>query len=136
MSTPTIAQIEQAASQSGVDTSYLKILIGTTENEGYYNDPYLSYGWASAMLNNPVTIAQMQGWDPYHSGESNYYSETNINKGYNNATSDVLKAVYIALTNRNTKIVECNGMYSTTPSTYNKIYTSSAYPSISIYEVK
>ena len=136
MNTPTINEIEKVASQNGIDSNYLVIIIGTTANEGYYNDPYLSYGWASAMINNPVTIAQMQGWDPSHTGEANYYSQTNINRGYNNASSDVLKAVYIALTNRNTKIIECNGMYSTTPSNYNKIYTSGAYSNISIYETK
>ena len=77
----------------------------------------------------------MQGWDPGHSGESNYYSQTNINKGYNSASDDVLKSVYLALTERNTKIVECNGMYSTTPSSYNLLYKSPVY-NCSIYEKK
>ena len=135
MSTPTISQLQEAASQAGIANDYLKIVIGTTQREGYINDPYLNYGWASAMLNNKVTIEQMQGWDPNHSGESNYYSETNINNGYNNASDDVLKSVYIALTERNTKIIECNGMYSTTPSSYNLLYSSSVY-NCSIYETK
>ena len=136
MSTPTISQLEQAASSNGIDTYYLKIVIGTTEREGYYNDAYLSYGWSSAMINNPVSVQQMQGWDPSHSGDANYYSEKNIMNGYNNASSTTLKAVYLALTERNTKIVECNGMYNETPSSYNKIYTSPSYSNISIYEVK
>ncbi len=136
MSTPTISQLEQAASSNGIDTYYLKIVIGTTEREGYYNDAYLSYGWSSAIINNPVTVQQMQGWDPSHSGDDNYYSEKNIMNGYNNASSTTLKAVYLALTERNTKIVECNGMYNETPSSYNKIYTSPSYSNISIYEVK
>lgn len=36
---------------------------------------------------------------------------------------------------KNTKIVECNGMYKTTPKSYNKIYGSSVY-NCSIYEKK
>ena len=135
MSTPSIQDLEAAASKNGIGSNYLKIIIGTTQREGYVNDPYLNYGWASAMINNQVTISQMQGWDPSHSGESNYYSETNIMNGYNNASDIVLKSVYLALTERNTKIIECNGMYSTTPSQYNLIYKSSKY-NCSIYELK
>ena len=135
MSTPTMSQLESAAAQNNISSDYLKIVIGTTMNEGYANDPYLYYGWASAMLNNQVTISQMQGWDPGRSGEANFYSQTNINKGFNSATSDVLKSVYLALTERNTKIVECNGMYSQTPSSYNLLYKSSLY-NCSIYEKK
>jgi hypothetical protein len=135
MSTPTMSMLESAAAKNNISIDYLKIIIGTTHNEGYYNDPYLYYGWASAMINNKVSIEQMQAWDPSRSGESNFYSQTNINKGYNNATDDVLKSVYLALTERNTKIVECNGMYSTTPSSYNLLYKSSVY-NCSIYEKK
>ena len=135
MSTPTMSMLESAAAQNNISTDYLKVIIGTTHNEGYYNDPYLYYGWASAMINNKVSVAQMQAWDPAHSGEANFYSQTNINKGYNNATDNVLKSVYLALTERNTKIIECNGMYSTTPSSYNLIYKSTAY-NCAIYEKK
>ncbi len=135
MSTPTLEQITNAASKSGVSAEYVKIVLGTAFNEGYYNDPYLYYGWASAMINNPVTVEQMQGWDPGHSGEANFYSWTNINKGVNSATPDVLKAVYLAFTERNTKIVECNGMYNQTPAQYNLIYASSVY-NCSVYERK
>lgn len=135
MKTPTISEIQNAASQNGISNEYLIIIIGTTQREGYVNDPYLYYGWASAMINNQVSLSQMQGWDPYHSGDSNYYSQANINNGYNNASDAVLKAVYLALTERNTKIVECNGMYSTTPSSYNLLYKSSVY-NCSIYERK
>lgn len=135
MSTPTLEQITSAAAKSGVSAEYVKIVLGTTFNEGYYNDPYLYYGWASAMINVPATIEQMQGWDPGHSGEANFYSWTNINKGVNSATPDVLKAVYLAFTERNTKIVECNGMYNQTPAQYNLIYSSSVY-NCSVYERK
>ena len=135
MQTPSKSELEAAASKNGISSEYLKIVIGTTEREGYVNDPYLYYGWASAMLNNQVSISQMQGWDPGHSGNSNYYSEANIMNGYNNASANTLKAVYLALTERNTKIIECNGMYKTTPSSYNLIYSSSVY-NCSIYERK
>ena len=135
MSTPTMAQLESAAAKNGISKDYLIIIIGTTQNEGYVNDPYLNYGWASAMINVPVSISQMQGWDPSRSGEANFYSQTNINRGYNNASDAVLKSVYLALTERNTKIVECNGMYKTTPSSYNLLYSSPVY-NCSIYERK
>ena len=135
MNTPTLSEIESAASQNGISSDYLKVIIGTTEREGYASDPFLSYGWASAMINNQVSVDQMQGWDPYHSGDANYYSWSNINKGYNSASATTLKAVYLALTKRNTKIIECNGMYSTTPSNYNLIYKSSQF-NASVYEVK
>ena len=135
MSTPTMSQLESAAANNNISSDYLKVVIGTTFNEGYYNDPYLYYGWASAMINNPVSIQQMQGWDPGNTGEANFYSQTNINKGFNSATDDVLKSVYLALTERNTKIVECNGMYQTTPSSYNLLYSSPVY-NCSIYESK
>ena len=136
MNTPSISELESAASQNGISTDYLKIIIGTTEREGYSAaDPFLSYGWASAMINNQVSIEQMPGWDPYHSGDANYYSRANINNGYNNASANTLKSVYLALTKRNTKIIECNGMYSTTPSSYNLLYSSSKF-NASVYETK
>ena len=135
MQTPTKQQIEEKAKSLGMTSEYAVIIIGTTQREGYVNDPYLYYGWASAMINNRVSLSQMQGWDPYNSGDANYYSWTNIQNGYNNVSSDVLKSVYLALTERNTKIVECNGMYKTTPSGYNLLYKSSVY-NCSIYETK
>ena len=135
MATPSVSEIEAKAALLGFQSDYVKILIGTTAREGYVNDPYLYYGWASAMINQPKTVQQMQGWDPSHSGDANYYSWNNILKGYNSASSDVLKSVYLALTERNPKIVECNGMYTTTPSGYNKIYQSSVY-NCAIYETK
>ena len=135
MKTPTREEIIKAAATIGVSEDYVKLLIGTTQREGYFKDPYLHYGWASAMLNQKVTIKQMQGWDPKHKGESNYYSQTNINKGYKEAKGDVLKSVYLALKYRNTKIIECNGMYKNTPSSYNRIYKSSVY-NCSIFEKK
>ena len=135
MATPTRDEIIKLAGSIGLSADYVKILVGTTEREGYVKDTYLHYGWASAMINCPVTIKQMQGWDPGRSGDANYYSQANIDKGYNQASSDVLKAVYLALKYRNKKIVECNGMYKNTPSSYNKLYASSVY-NCSIYEKK
>lgn len=87
------------------------------------------------MINNPVSIEQMQGWDPYHSGESNFYSYTNVMNGYKNASEDVLKGVKLAFTDRNPKIIECNGMYSSTPAAYNCLYQSSVY-NCAIYAYK
>ena len=135
MATPTREEIIELAASIGLSKDYVVILTGTTQREGYINDPYLYYGWASCMINTKVTIKQMQGWDPYHSGDANYYSQRNIENGYNVASADVLKSVYLALKYRNTKIVECNGMYKTTPSSYNQIYDSSVY-NCSVYEKK
>ncbi len=140
MATPTRDEITKLAASIGISADYVKILVGTTQREGYFNDTYLHYGWASAMINNPVTISQMQGWDPGRSGDANYYSQANINKGYNEASSDVLKSVYLALKYRNTKICECNGMYKpygpySVPSSYNELYRSSTY-NCCIYETK
>lgn len=135
MSTPTREEIIQLAASIGLSKDYVVILIGTTQREGYIKDQYLYYGWASCLLNSKVTIGQMQGWDPYHTGDANYYSQKNINDGYNSASSDVLKSVYLALKYRNKKIAECNGMYGNTPSSYNLIYKSSVY-NCSIYESK
>ena len=135
MKTPTREEIIELASSIGVSKDYVIILIGTTQREGYFKDPYLHYGWASAMLNQKTTIKKMQGWDPKHKGDSNYYSQKNINKGYKEAKSDVLKSVYLALKYRNKKIIECNGMYKKTPKSYNLIYKSSKY-NCRVYEKK
>ena len=135
MKTPSRDDIIKLAASKGISEDYVKILIGTTQREGYFKDTYLHYGWASAMLNQKVTIKKMQGWDPKHKGDSNYYSQKNINKGYKEAGSDVLKAVYLAIKYRNKKIIECNGMYKKTPKSYNMIYKSSKY-NCSIYEKK
>lgn len=135
MKTPTREEIIELAASIGVSKDYVIILIGTTQREGYFKDPYLHYGWASAMLNQKTTIKKMQGWDPKHKGDSNYYSQKNINKGYKEAKSDVLKSVYLALKYRNKKIIECNGMYKNTPKSYNRLYKSSKY-NCSIFEKK
>lgn len=140
METPSKEDIIKLASSIGISSDYVKILVGTTQREGYVKDTYLHYGWASAMINNKVTIKQMQGWDPGRSGDANYYSQANINKGYDQASSDVLKAVYLALKYRNTKICECNGMYKpfgkyNVPSSYNELYRSDKY-NCCIYEKK
>ena len=135
MNTPTTQELEDAAAANNISHDYLVLIIGTTQREGYVSDPYLHYGWASAIINNNYTYSAMQGWDPYNSGEDNYYSKSNVEDGYLNASDDVKKSVYLALTHRNKKIVECNGMYSSTPSSYNLLYASTKY-NCSIYESK
>ena len=135
MKTPTRDEIIKLAASKGISEDYVKILIGTTQREGYFKDKFLHYGWASAMLNQKVTIKKMQGWDPKHKGDSNYYSQKNINKGYKEAGADVLKSVYLAIKYRNKKIIECNGMYKKTPKSYNMIYKSSKY-NCRVYEKK
>ena len=131
MSTPSRTDIINKAQEMGLSADYIKTVIGTTQNEGYVGDPYLNYGWSSAMINNPVSSETIYSWG----GGNDYYSQANINRGYENASDEVLKSVYLALTNRNTKIVECDGMYSQTPSQYNLLYSSPNY-NCKIYETK
>lgn len=54
-------------------------------------------------------------------------------QGANNSCDTALKAAMLAITHRNDKIVECNGMYDTTPSGYNRTYESKVYD-CSVYE--
>ena len=131
MPTPSKTDIINKAQELGLSEDYIKTVIGTTQNEGYVGDPYLNYGWSSAMINNPVSSETVYSWG----GGNDYYSQANINRGYENASDEVLKSVYLALTNRNTKIVECDGMYSQTPSQYNLVYSSPNY-NCKIYETK
>ena len=131
ISTPSKADIISKAQELGLSEDYIKTVIGTTQNEGYVGDPYLNYGWSSAMINNPVSSETVYSWG----GGNDYYSAANINRGYENASDEVLKSVYLALTNRNTKIAECDGMYSQTPSQYNLLYSSPNY-NCKIYETK
>ena len=129
MSTPSKQDIISKAQEIGLSEDYIKTVIGTTQNEGYVGDPYLNYGWSSAMINNPVSSETIYSWG----GGNNFYSQANINNGYENASDEVLKSVYLALTNRNTNIVECDGMYSETPNQYNLLYSSPNY-NCKIYE--
>ena len=136
MSTPTIEEIERAAELNGLDKEYVEILLGTTFNEGYIDDPYLYYGWSSAMINNPVTYEQMRGWE---AAGGSYYSQSHIREGYDAAIDQndtVMKAVYLALTERNEYINECDGMIApgATPSNYTCIYDSEVY-NCRIYEI-
>ena len=140
MSTPSMSELESAASKAGLTTEQFKIVLGTTANEGYSADPFLYYGWASAMINTKPTILGMQPWDPDHYTQGqirddNFYSMPHIEEGISAASDDVKKSVYLALTERNTKIIECNGMYSTTPSNYNLLYASTVY-NCNVYETK
>ena len=64
METPTREEIIELGASIGVSKDYVIILIGTTQREGYFKDPYLHYGWASAMLNQKTTIKKMQGLFP------------------------------------------------------------------------
>ena len=130
-STPTREQIIQKGKELGYSEEYIKTVIGTAQNEGYVDDPYLYYGWSSVMLNYDFSPETVYGW-----GDGNdFYSQANILRGYESATDDCLKSVYLSLTNRNTKIAECDGMYSSTPAGYNVLYDSPVY-NCTVYETK
>ena len=132
METPTMEKLKAAAKENGISDDYFVIIVGTTFNEGYYNDPYLYYGWASTMINVPATYESMKGWDPSNSsctwqGGINFYSPTCVQTGYAHVDSNTKKAIYLALTNRNKKIVGCNGMDYTKDPSYVTIYESKVY---------
>lgn len=129
MPTPSKEEIIEKATSMGYSSDYIKTVIGTAQNEGYVNDPFLYYGWSSVMLNNPVSDDVIYGWG----GGNDYYSKANILNGYEIATDDVLKSVYLSLTNRNTNIAECDGMYSSTPAGYSVLYDSPVY-NCTVYE--
>jgi len=129
INTPTKEEIINKATSMGYSEDYIKTIIGTAQNEGYVDDPYLYYGWSSVMLNNPVSSDVVYGWG----GGNDYYSQANILNGYEIASDDVLKSVYLALTSRNTNIAECDGMYSSTPAGYSVLYDSPVY-NCTVYE--
>lgn len=140
MDTPTLEQLKLAVKANNLPENYEIKLVGTAHNEGYLEDPYLYYGWASALINHVYTDQEMLDWDP--NGNTcllvpgiNYYAKECYQEGFNKASANCKKAVYLALTERNTKIVECNGTYTTTPSEYNLLYKSSIY-NCSIFERK
>ena len=129
ITTPTREQIIEKGKELGYSEEYIKTIIGTAQNEGYVDDPYLYYGWSSVMLNYDFSPETVYGWG----GGTDYYSRSNILNGYEIASDDVLKSVYLSLTNRNTNIAECDGMYSSTPAGYSVLYDSPVYD-CTVYE--
>ena len=100
MNTPTMDEIKEAAEALGISEEYLKTIIGVVQAAGFENDPYLYYAFACAMINDKPSLEDLKdGFGIYHG-----FSESEIEKGYEEASSDVLKSVYIALNKNNSKI--------------------------------
>ena len=123
IATPTREQIIAKGKELGYSEEYIKTIIGTTQNEGYIDDPFLYYGWSSVLLNNNIDDNTIYSWG----GGTDYYSKEHILNGYEVASDDVLKSVYLAMTNRNTNIAECDGTLSYTPDGYSVLYDSPVY---------
>ena len=100
MNTPTMDEIKEAAEALGISEEYLKTIIGVVQASGFEDDPYLYYAFACAMINDRPSLEELnEGF-----GNLNGFSESEIEKGYEKASSDTLKSVYIALNKNNSKI--------------------------------
>jgi len=123
----------------GVDFRWMGMLIGTTAREGYFQDPYLYYAWACAILNDyrwyPVDAVYwlMSGWGgtmceacgPYYCEHAVVYG-CGYHASFCNVAPEVLKCIYLALTNRDERIFEVDGMI--TGGDYSRlIYSSPVY---------
>ena len=127
----------------GVSESWAKMLIGTTEREGYYDDPYLMYAWACALINDyselsseSVYALMNPGWGVGDCGYcGNWYSRSAVEYGcplhgsYDTASQTALKSVLIAVRNLDPLIYEVNGKLNVNnpPSNYYLIYDSDRY---------
>lgn len=107
----------------GVSEEWTMWLIGTTWNEGYQQDRYLEYCWACEIVN------VYRGWSVYDLDGiwGSYYSIGHAFSGYYNADDVTLEMVYEALVNRDTRIVEVDGMIDYYVPNYYLIYDSPIY---------
>lgn len=126
----------------GVDSRWMQMLIGTTCREGYLGDHYLYYAWACEILNTyrgfsaDAMYARMDGWGSAGCAAcGEYYGEHAVLYGcgmhasYSTTPDFVLKAVYLAMINRDFRIAEVDGMIniSNPPGGYALIYNSPVY---------
>lgn len=109
LSNITYGKLKEVAENQGIENEQLDMIIGTTWGEAYFTEPYLLYGWACAMINHKYKYDDIKGWGAY-------YSKENVNQHFNECKNDlsnkknsVYKAVYLALTRRNTDIDQCWG---------------------------
>ena len=115
--------IDAAWELYGVSEEWTIWLIGTTWNEGYQGDRYLEYAWACAVINE---YRYWSVWD-LDCIWGSYYSIGNAYSGYYAADDTTLSNVYEALVNRDTRIVEVDGMITYPPAEYYLIYDSEIY---------
>ena len=119
----------------------MQALIGTTEREGYYSDPYLLYAWACTMLNlYRGTTADglyvlMQPWGGVMCPAcGKYYGEHAVtygcgaHTGYVSSTDITRQCIFLAMVNRDYRIAEVDGMVdSSGTGGYGLIYNSPIY---------
>lgn len=115
--------INTAYEMYGVPEEWTIWLIGTTWNEDYHNDRYLEYCWACEIINvyRNYSVWSLDGiWGAY-------YSYGHAYSGYLSADDTTLEMVWLALTDRDERIVEVDGMIDYPPSSYYLIYDSEVY---------
>ena len=115
--------IQYAAENYGVSEEWTIWLIGTTHNEGYQGDRYLEYAWACEILN---CYRYWSVWD-LDCIWGSFYSIGNAYAGYYAADDVTLSMVWEALTDRDTRIVEVDGMIRWEVPGYYLIYDSEVY---------
>lgn len=144
--TPSVTRqqvVDLGYTKFGFSSEYMKLIIGTTQREGYPLDPYLFYEWASCITDYRVmnynsafatdagAYATINQWPPFdeQTGES-YYSYRNIQNGYDTVTEQVLKCVYLAITNLDKNTIACSGGPYAGCYIY---YQSAEYPDIMVW---
>lgn len=115
--------IETAYELYGVSEEWTMWLIGTTYNEEYFDDRYLQYAWACEILN------VYRDWSVYDLDciWGSYYSIGNAFDGFYAADDTTLEMVWEAMIDRDTRIVEVDGMIRWYVPGYYLIYDSNIY---------
>ena len=115
--------IQYAAENYGVSEGWVMWLIGTTYNEDYFDDRYLQYAWACEIL-NCYTDYSLDDLDCIW---GSYYSIEHAFSGYYICDEETLEMVWNALTDRDERIVEVDGMIDWDVPGYYLIYDSEVY---------
>ena len=115
--------IQYAAEIYGVSEGWVMWLIGTTYNEDYFDDRYLQYAWACEILNCYTD------WSVYDLDciWGSYYSIEHAFSGYYICDEETLEMVWEAMTDRDERIVEVDGMIRWYVPGYYLIYDSEIY---------
>lgn len=129
--TPTQEQLLAMGASKGLPEWFMIGVIGTTENEGYFDEEYLLYEWACTFLNYwlenyyPAICASEQAMYNIMAGWGAGYSYERIHEKYNNATEDTLKCVYLAFVDRDRNTRAVSGDYY--DESWYAYFTSSIY---------
>jgi len=115
--------IDTAYELYGVSEEWTMWLIGTTYREEYWDDRYLEYAWACEILNE---YADRSVWE-LDCIWGSYYSIGNAFEGFYATDQTTLEMVWEAMTDRDTRIVEVDGMIDYYVPGYYLIYDSEIY---------